>query len=74
MLCTFRHKIALDVLESRKQYLISASGPEKNIKEQRIKLSLAHIGNDPMTHKSFFFCGPEILSQFRISPDNHKSS
>ncbi|KAL0748412.1 hypothetical protein Bca101_030414 [Brassica carinata] len=34
-------------------YLLSASGPEKIIREQRVKTSLADIGNDPVAQKSF---------------------
>lgn len=36
-----------------RQYLLAASGSENNIREQRIKSSLADIGNEPMAQKTY---------------------
>ncbi|XP_013646182.2 uncharacterized protein LOC106350893 [Brassica napus] len=50
---TGRPRIAKEVLDGMRLYLLSASGPEKIIREQRVKASLADIGNDPVAQKSF---------------------
>lgn len=43
---TGRPRIAMKVLDGMRQYLLPASGPEKIIRQVKIKSSLAEIGND----------------------------
>ncbi|XP_022548807.2 uncharacterized protein LOC106393927 [Brassica napus] len=50
---TGRPRIAKEVLDGMRQYLLTASGPEKIIREHRVKSSLADIGNDPIAQKAF---------------------
>ncbi|KAG2314819.1 hypothetical protein Bca4012_065633 [Brassica carinata] len=50
---TGRPRIAKEVLDGMRQYLLTASGPEKIIRELRVKASLEDIGNDPMAQKAF---------------------
>lgn len=55
---TGRLRIAEEVLDGMRQYLLTASGPEKIIREHSIKSSLADIGNDPIAQKSFLSLEP----------------
>lgn len=50
---TGRQRIAKEVLDGMRQYLLTASGPEKIIREFRVKASLADLGSDPVAQKSF---------------------
>ena len=50
---TGRQRIAEEVLDGMRQYLLAASVPEKLVREHRIKSSLADLWNDPIAQKSF---------------------
>lgn len=50
---TGRPKIANEVLEGMRLYLLSSSGSERIIREHRVKSSLADIGNDLRAQKSY---------------------
>lgn len=63
---TGRLSIAHDVLEGKRLYMLSASGSERIIREQRVKASLADIESDPIAQKDY-------LSLESI-PIYHKSS
>lgn len=50
---TRRPRIAVEVLDGMRQYLLSASDSEKFIRAQRIRSSLDDISNDPIAQKTF---------------------
>ena len=46
-----RPRIALDVLEGMRQYLLIATGEERRLREEKVKKSVAEAEKDPLTQK-----------------------
>lgn len=65
---TGRPKIITEVLEGMRLYLMVANGPERIIREERIKSSIKELMNDPIGQKTIFRLEPIPI----ISPDMDK--
>ncbi|KAG7551463.1 Zinc knuckle CX2CX4HX4C [Arabidopsis thaliana x Arabidopsis arenosa] len=53
-----RPRIAKEVLDGMRQYLLVANGPERIVREERIKISMADLRNDPMAEKTMLRLEP----------------
>ncbi|KAG7591372.1 Endonuclease/exonuclease/phosphatase superfamily [Arabidopsis thaliana x Arabidopsis arenosa] len=65
---TGRPRIAPEVLEGMRQYLLVANGDDRIVREERVKSSLASMENDPLTQKTVLRLEQPLI----ISPDVDK--
>lgn len=63
-----RPRIAAEVLEGMRLYLLVVNGPERIIREERVKSSIAELKNDLMGQKTILRLEPNPI----ISPDIDK--
>lgn len=65
---TGRPRIAEEVLEGMRQYLLMVSGPERKIREERVKKSVAAVEKDPVVQKLALSLEPIPF----VSTDNNR--
>lgn len=56
---TGKPRIAVDVLEGLRQYLLVAQGPERIAREEMVKKSIGDLENDPMGQKTMLRLEPQ---------------
>ena len=63
-------KIAEEVLEGMRQYLVDAEGAEKMARKERIKWSLKEVEQDPIAQKTFLRLEPVLSSPVTLTRAN----
>lgn len=53
-----RPKIAVEVLDEMRHYLVAAEGPERLIRKERVRISIDSLSNDPLGQKTLLRLEP----------------
>lgn len=54
-------RMAREVLQEMRQYLLAAEGSDKKIREEKTKTSITHLANDPLGQKSMLILEPALI-------------